>query len=48
MNKGGARYDRRWYLELLLDATEELFGPFGYTKERIKIENLASTKQAKI
>jgi DNA polymerase elongation subunit (family B) len=45
---GRARYDRRWYLELLLDATEELFGSFGYTKERIKTENLASTKQTKL
>jgi DNA polymerase elongation subunit (family B) len=43
-----ARYDRRWYLELLLDAAEELFGPFGYTKERIEIEKLAAIRQTKL
>jgi DNA polymerase elongation subunit (family B) len=45
---GSARYDRRWYLELLLGAAEELFGPFGYTKERIEIEKLAALKQTKL
>lgn len=48
----GAKYGRRWYLDLLVDSGniedyseflaqlkicfgEELFGPFGYTKEKI-------------
>ena len=30
-----ASYDRWWYLDLLLRAGEELFGLFGYTKEKI-------------
>jgi DNA polymerase elongation subunit (family B) len=45
---GKARYDRQWYLELLLGAAEELFGPFGYTKERIEIEKLAAIRQTKL
>lgn len=42
-----ARYDRRWYLDLLLGAGEELFGLFGYTKEKIAAEKLAMIKQVK-
>lgn len=45
---GRARYDRRWYLELLLTAAEELFGPFGYTKERIEVEKLAAARQTEL
>lgn len=41
----GARYDGQKYLDLLLDAAEELFGPFGYDKERVRAEGLSQTKQ---
>jgi DNA polymerase-2 len=43
-----ARYDRQWYLDLLLEACEELFGPFGYTKEKIGAEKLEMIKQVKL
>jgi DNA polymerase I len=43
-----ARYDRRWYLDLLLEACEELFGLFGYTKEKIAAEKLAMIRQVKL
>ena len=42
-----AKYDGRWYLDLLLGAGEELFGLFGYTKEKIAAEKLAMFKQVK-
>jgi DNA polymerase elongation subunit (family B) len=42
------RYDRRWYLNLLLEASEELFGLFGYTKGKIATERLAKIKQVKL
>lgn len=41
------RYDRRWYLDLLLDSGEELFGQFGYTREKIEAEKVAIIKQMK-
>jgi hypothetical protein len=44
---GKARYDRRWYLNLLLEASEELFSPFGYGKEKIADE-LTMVKQVKL
>jgi DNA polymerase elongation subunit (family B) len=31
----GAKYDRRRYLDLLIDSGEELFRPFGYTRQKI-------------
>jgi DNA polymerase-2 len=43
-----ARYDGRWYLDLLLGAGEELFGLFGYAKEKIAAEKLAITSQAEL
>ena len=43
-----ARYDRGWYLDLLLEASEELFGLFGYTKGKIATERLAMIKQVKL
>jgi len=43
-----AKYDRRWYLDLLLDAGGELFGLFGYTKEKIAAEKLEMIKQVKL
>jgi DNA polymerase elongation subunit (family B) len=42
------RYDRRWYLNLLLEASEELFGLFGYTKGKIATEWLGKIKQVKL
>lgn len=42
-----AKYDRDWYTHLLLDAAEELFGIFGYTKERIQTEKLGLAKQVR-
>jgi len=41
------KYDRLWYLDLLLEACEELFGLFGYTKEKIAAERLEMIKQVK-
>jgi hypothetical protein len=46
--RGKAKYDMRWYLDLLLEASEELFGLFGYTKEKIMAEKLAMIKQVKL
>lgn len=40
------RYDVRKYIDLLLEACEELFGLFGYTKERIA-EILGGVEQEK-
>jgi len=46
--KGRARYDREWYINLLLESAEELFGLFGYTSERISSEKLAGIKQLEL
>lgn len=43
--EGRVRYDRRWYLDLLLDAAEELFGPFGFTRERIAGKEILGVRQ---
>jgi DNA polymerase elongation subunit (family B) len=42
-----AKYDRRWYLDLLLEAGEELFGLFGYTRENIA-DNKLMMRQVKL
>ncbi len=41
-------YDKRWYLELLLGAVEELFSSFGHTRERMEAEKIDSTRQTKL
>lgn len=44
----GTKYDVRWYIDQLLDAAEEIFGPFGYRKERIRSEILSRWEQKKL
>jgi DNA polymerase elongation subunit (family B) len=44
---GRGGYDGRWYLDFLLEAAEELFGPFGYGRDRV-MEVLKRGRQARV
>lgn len=45
---GKSKYDKEWYVDKLLDATEEILLPFGFSKNKIKSKVVRKGKQEKL